>query len=239
MTRTRLMCLPHAGAGAGLYRPWRDYESDVLRVVPVQLPGREELFTEPHSGSMAEAARRCAGQVLDLAGGEPFALYGHSFGALLAFETARELLAAAGPLPSRLVVGGAADPASRRPDHLADLDDDGLIAWVRRGAGTGSDVWSVPQLRELLLPALRADVALFSGYRADVVRALPFPITALRGVDDDAVPAGLCARWADWTTSSFELIELPGRHLYFTEDWPRLWRTLESVMRRPEGSVGR
>ncbi|MBB5953677.1 surfactin synthase thioesterase subunit [Saccharothrix tamanrassetensis] len=238
MTRTKLMCLPHAGAGAGLYRPWQDYESDVLRVVPVQLPGREELFTEPPYGSMSEAAARCAERVLNLVCGSPFALYGHSFGAVLAFEVARELVAANAPWPTRLVVGGAADPATTRPSYPATLDDDDLVAWVRRGTGAESDLWSVPELRGLLLPTLRADVALLSGYQADLV-PLPFPITALRGVDDDAVPAEACLRWQAWTSSSFELIELPGGHLYFTEDWPRLWRTLESAVRRPERNVRR
>jgi surfactin synthase thioesterase subunit len=226
---TKLMCLPHAGAGASIYRPWRGHRSDVIEITPIQLPGRDELFVEDCYPTMALAAQGTAASVLQHAGGAPFALFGHSFGALVAYETANVLVTRGAP-PSHLVVSGALSPKrwfGRVP--VSALSDDELAVALRRTVGYDHEALRNPELRELLLPVLRADMALLEGYRP-AAAALPTPITALRGRDDALVSAADCAEWADHTTSAFQLVEVPGGHMYFTEAWPLLWKTIEAVL---------
>ncbi|MBW4718325.1 thioesterase II family protein [Saccharothrix obliqua] len=226
---TRIMCLPHAGAGASVYRPWRDHGSGAVRITPVQLPGREELFVEDFYPTMTRAAEGTAARVLAAAGGEPFALFGHSFGAVLAYETAHVLVARGAP-PRHLVVSGALAPprvVGRMP--VSGLDDDQLAAGVRDMIGYDHEALRDPDLRELLLPVLRADMVLLEDYRP-TTRPLPTPITALRGADDVMVSAAASREWADHTSERFALLELPGGHMYFTEAFPLLWKTVEDLL---------
>ncbi|WP_330308026.1 MULTISPECIES: alpha/beta fold hydrolase [unclassified Streptomyces] len=232
MTLT-LMCLPYAGAGAGLFRPWQDDPGLPFRVVPVQLPGRDEWFVREPCTTMAEAARECAEQIREAAGSGPYAVFGHSFGALLAHETVRLLAAGGDRLPVRLIVSGAAAPGLPRPRMDGDaLDDEAFVARLRSLVGYDHEAWHEPELRELLLPALRADLGIQDRYVPAPGGPLPVPVSVLRGIDDDLVGRADAAHWDACTTEGSELIDLPGGHMYFSEDWPLLWKTLGSVLHR-------
>lgn len=226
---TTIMCLPHAGAGASVYRPWRDHPFESIRVAPIQLPGREELFVEDFHATMADAAEDVADRVLAQAGDAPFALFGHSFGAVLAHEAAHVLVARGRP-PAHLLVSGALTPqrvAGRI--RVSEVDDDRLAAGVRDMIGYDHEALRDPDLRELLLPVLRADMLLLERFHPTGAR-LPLPITALRGEDDVMVSVADVREWADRTTDRFALVQLPGGHMYFTEAWPLLWKTIGAVL---------
>ncbi|MBX7550192.1 alpha/beta fold hydrolase [Streptomyces sp. NPDC004232] len=226
-----LMCLPYAGAGAGVFRPWQDDPGLPFRVVPVQLPGRDEWFVEDPCSSMPDAARVCADQIRVSAADGPYAVFGHSFGALLAYETVRLLAAEGGPLPERLVVSGAAAPGLPRPRmDGALLDDEAFVARLRHLVGYDHDAWHEPELRELLLPALRADLEIQDGYVPSPGPALKVPVTVLRGTEDSLVGRADAARWAECAAAGADLVDVPGGHMYFTEDWALLWKTLGSVL---------
>jgi surfactin synthase thioesterase subunit len=106
-----LFCFPYGGAGAGVYRPWKKRASAAFRVEPVQYAGREERFAEPFYRTVAEAAEDCANRVeKTVGGGGGFAFFGHSLGALIAYETTRLLMTRCAPLPEHLIVSGAAGP---------------------------------------------------------------------------------------------------------------------------------
>ncbi|MDC7340757.1 thioesterase domain-containing protein [Streptomyces lydicus] len=148
---TTLFCLPYAGAGAGVYRPWFRRESGVLRAVPVQVPGREEEFNAPFYRTMAEAAAGTAERIRAAAGKEPFVVFGHSFGAILAYEAVRHLVATGGPLPAHLVVSGSTSPRHRQAEPL-DADDEVAAAQAAAIAGREIEVFADPTARALLSP---------------------------------------------------------------------------------------
>ncbi|MFF3412465.1 thioesterase II family protein [Streptomyces sp. NPDC002742] len=227
-----LMCLPYAGAGASLFRPWREQPDRAFQVTPIQLPGREERFIEDPYTSVGEAAAGCAERVTAAAQGRQFALFGHSFGAVIAYETARLLVADGAPLPQRLIVSGAAAPGVARPYLGVDgLSDDELVERVGALAGYDHEAFADPDLRELIVPALRADMAINETYRPGTVDPLPVPITVLRGMDDDLVTRMDAELWSGHTTAGYELLDMPGGHMYFAEDWQGLWAKLDVVLR--------
>ncbi|WP_140394650.1 thioesterase II family protein [Streptomyces recifensis] len=231
-----LMCLPYAGGGAGVFRPWQNRPDLPFHVVPVQLPGRDEWFVQEPCTTMADAARVCAEQIREAAGTGPFAVFGHSFGALLAYETVRLLAAEGAPLPEHLVVSGAAAPDVDRPrmDGAA-LDDDAFVARLRDLVGYDHEAWHEPELRELLLPALRADLAVQDAYVPSAGPPLPMPLTVLRGTGDDLVRYEDAARWSEYGASGAQVADMPGGHMYFTEDWPLLWKTLGTLLAADRG----
>ncbi|MFI0786145.1 thioesterase II family protein [Streptomyces lydicus] len=226
---TTLFCLPYAGAGAGVYRPWFRRESEVLRAVPVQVPGREEEFNAPFYRTMAEAAAGTAGRISAAAGKEPFVVFGHSFGAILAYEAVRHLVATGGPLPVQLVVSGSTSPRHRQAEPL-DADDEVAAAQAAAIAGREIEVFADPTARALLLPAMRADVGLLADYAPTAHTPLPVPLTALRGDADHLAPA---AEWRDWsafTSGPFSAVEFPGGHMYLTDRWAEVWRAVEALV---------
>lgn len=227
-----LLCLPFAGAGAGFFRPWKDHPFQHVEVVPVQLPGREEWFVKDPCTTLDDAVAVCVEQALPVAGERPFALFGHSFGALLAYEVAHRL-AADGFRAERLVVSGSAGPWLPRPRlGLAALSDEEFVGRLSEFVGYEHEALQLPELRELLLPALRADLEITDGYRPSSTSPLDVPVTVVRGAGDTFVSRDDAAAWADVTTAGCEVVELPGEHMYLAE-----WRPLAEVLDRVSAQV--
>jgi surfactin synthase thioesterase subunit len=215
-----LLCFPYAGAGAGFFRPWRDQDLESpVDVVPVQLPGREKRFAEPPYRDVHEAVDGLAGDVLDLlAGRSHVVLFGHSLGAVLAYEMAHRLQAAGNPASTHLVVSGSPGPAGVRSNRATGLPDDEFLARVLEFSGYSHPALEDPAMRELLLPCLRADVEMHENYRPPPARApLRTPITAVRGAGDGLVSRAELKEWASMTTEEFRVAELPGGHMYLVD----------------------
>ncbi|WP_216588243.1 thioesterase II family protein [Streptomyces brasiliscabiei] len=214
-----LLCFPFAGAGASFFTPWQRYDLKATRVHPVQLPGRERRLDDPPFPDVRTAVESLAGELLadpDLAAG-PVALFGHSFGAVLAYEMARHLREVKGTPVAHLFVSGSAGPTTRREAGATGLPDDEFLARVREFAGYDHPTLQDPELLELLLPALRADVELHEAYVPGADGPLDVPLTSLRGLDDTLVSAGQAQEWATVTRSGARFEELPGGHMYLTE----------------------
>lgn len=225
---TTLLCLPFAGAGSSFYRPWARLAGPELRVLPLQLPGRERLIDEPPYRSVGEAVAGLLTQLPpDLA---RVALFGHSLGAILAYELALRLV------PSdlevvRLHVSGSPAPARRRAGRATGLPDDEFLTTVREFAGYSEEAMQDPELLELVLPALRADVQMHEDYRPSTSDPLPVPVTALRGAADGLVSAADAAGWAEVTSKDFDAVELPGGHMYVVEQAEAVLRLVSAGVR--------
>ncbi|MBM9509255.1 thioesterase II family protein [Actinacidiphila acididurans] len=216
-TGLSLVCLPFAGSGAGFFRDWKRHAPVGLTVVPVQLPGREEAFTEEPFTDLGEAAKQLAPAVAAQVPNGPYALFGHSMGALLAYELAQQLVRSGGPAPAGLFVSGSAGPEGMRAERATGLDDDAFVERVREFAGFRHEALDDEDLREVLLPLLRADVAMHENYQPVFHEPLPIPITALRGGRDTLVTAEQAQQWRSCTREYFQYAELPGGHMYLAE----------------------
>ncbi|MFF3914202.1 thioesterase II family protein [Streptomyces sp. NPDC001852] len=204
--RRRLFVFPHAGAGASSYR-LAAYLPDTVEVCTVQLPGRENRFTDPALTSMDEAVAALAPLIAEHTD-QPYAFFGHSMGSLIAFETARQLRRLGTRLPDRLFLSGMRAPGLPDRDPRHTLPDDELLATAEF-----DDLDA--ELRELLLPMLRADLTLCETYTHRTEAPLPCPLTVLAGSDDDSVDEAELDGWREHTSADFELHLFPGApHLY-------------------------
>ncbi|CRK56696.1 putative thioesterase [Alloactinosynnema sp. L-07] len=216
-TSFSLLCLPFAGAGASFYFPWRDRAADGIDVVPVQLPGRERLIAEDPYTDMHAAADRLAARLDPALKDRPVALFGHSLGAVLAFELALRL-EADGFDVVHLVASGSQGPWHGRTERAGDLDDDEFVARVREFAGYRHPAFDIPEMRELLLPTLRADVAMHESYVPTEGGRLRCDITSVRGVEDHLVSPEAAAGWALATAGTFHAVGVAGGHMYLEDD---------------------
>jgi surfactin synthase thioesterase subunit len=212
-TAVRLFCLPYSGASAMVYARWRQALPSWLTVVPVELPGRgarraEPLVTDPHrlASDLADRLAR------DIDG--DYALFGHSLGALLAFELAHALLQRGVPAPQALFAAGSEAPAVRDDSDMRRVRTDSeLIAELHDLQGTPREVLDDDEMMRLVLPVLRADFLLCGNYAYRRRSALACPIHVLGGTED-AVSEDSLRAWAQETSAGFTLDLFAGNHFF-------------------------
>jgi medium-chain acyl-[acyl-carrier-protein] hydrolase len=212
--RVRLFCFPYAGAGASAFRAWEDQFPEAIHLCRVQLPGRDERIREKplaHVSDLTGLLVRELEPYLDL----PYAFFGHSMGALIAFELARSLRRKNCPVPSHLFLSARRAPhlpARTRPIH--DLPVDEFKQELRFFAGTPEQVLENDELMQLLLPTLRADFSVCETHTYLPEVPLAIPITAFGSLGDPEVFRDELEGWRSHTASTMTLTMFPGDHFF-------------------------
>jgi len=230
---TKLICLPYAGAGASFYRPWTALAGDALEIVPLQLPGRERLIDEEPYRDAHQAVDGLLAQLREQLGdgdGHQVALFGHSLGAVLAYELAHRLVEEPGVELRHVFVSGSPEPARGRERRATGLSDEEFLARVGDFAGYHHPALDDPEMREMILPALRADVEMHESYEPSTDSPLDAPLTVVRGEDDDLVGYDDAESWSKVAGRDFEHVEVPGGHMYLTDAAPALVRLVVSTV---------
>ncbi|WP_169721219.1 thioesterase II family protein [Nisaea denitrificans] len=210
-----LICFPPAGAGAGFFREWAG-SLPGIRIVPVQLPGREERFGEAPEEDAVALARNIADAIASEGWDRPV-LLGYSYGALLAFETAMQLEAEDIDIACLIAMARAAPQTTPQPT-VADMDDDAFLDYVRRLGGLPQEVDEVPEFAELMLPVMRADFRANDLYARAESERLRCPIHTIAGTADAATADGRDAAWAERTKSDYGLARIDGGHFFINEN---------------------
>ncbi len=210
----RVICLPYAGGGAAPFRQWARQFSYRIEFSVLQLPGRENRAGEPFLRDMAEVVR-AVGPCLARASDKPFVLFGHSVGALMAYELTQWLHHLGERGPAHLIVAGKRAPHLPLPrEPLHELNDERLIAKLRQLNGTPQSVLDSRELMELLLPRLRADFAINETYRYAAAEPLACPMTVFGGVDDPETSLDALEAWRLHSKGPFEQRLFNGDHFF-------------------------
>ncbi|MFE6921434.1 thioesterase II family protein [Nocardia sp. NPDC057663] len=234
-TRVTLYCFPHAGSGASGFLGWRTGLPAEVAVVPVQPPGREMRWREAPYETVDELVE----ELLTVMSGrwhQPFALFGHSMGAIIAYEIARRLHAGGQPSPIHLFVSGRRAPQLPATEPLAHrAGDDEFVEVVRELGGTPEHVLTDETLRSNLFTLLRADFAVNETYRYRPGPPLDTAVTVFGGVEDPRVSRNELTAWQQCTTGPFELRLEPGGHFFVVSQRARvlghIGRTLTGALR--------
>jgi medium-chain acyl-[acyl-carrier-protein] hydrolase len=228
----RLFCFPYAGAGALVFRPWAAALPAWIELCPVQLPGREARLQEPpftEWAPLVEAAGRGLSPDFD----KPFAFFGHSMGALLAFELTRWLRRQGGPSPVHLFLSGREAPrATRERRWVHDLPEVEFLAEMRHLNGTPPEVLAHAALMEMLAPMLRADFSIGERYVYGEEAPLACPVTALGGRADPSVEEARLAAWRAETSGPFAMQMFSGDHFFINSARPLLLERIAQDLRR-------
>jgi surfactin synthase thioesterase subunit len=211
----RLFCFPYAGAGASIYFSWNThFRSYPVELCFVQLPGHESRLREPpvaRLGPLIEGLLPALQPWLDL----PFCFFGHSMGTLVSFEAMRELRRRGWPLPARAFMSGSPPPNVRSYANISHLGDDALLAALAgRYAQIPDGLMDHPGLRELVMPAIRADLGVIESYTFQPEEPLDVPLTVLGGLSDPSTPIERLTLWSDHTRHPLKTRLVPGGHFY-------------------------
>jgi len=208
----RVICFPHAGAGAAVFMGWVDQLPPTAELCAIRFPGRENRLDEPLIDDLPSLVDRL-GAVLSPLLDRPFVLFGHCSGSLVAFELARWLRAHKRPQPDLLVVSSIEAPALHPvAAPLHQLPRDELIHQVAEFGGLPPQVLEDPEMRDMVEPALRSDTRMAES--ADYVEEPPLevPITVIGGLRDHLVSLESMAAWRWETSCRFSLHMLPVGH---------------------------
>jgi medium-chain acyl-[acyl-carrier-protein] hydrolase len=209
----RLFCFPYAGGGDSIFCSWQRSLPNTIEVCPVQLPGRGSRSTEPLCTDINQLLRE-TGQAITQFLDKPFALFGHSMGALIAFELAQHMRREYSAQPVHLFVSGRCSPQTISRPLDSKVFNSELPEILRRNNGTPEEVLANSELMELVLPVLRADMALCNSYVYTPQPPFSFPITAFGGLDDRGVARRYIEGWREHTTGPFVLRMVPGDHFF-------------------------
>lgn len=228
----RLFCFPYAGGGATIFRTWPDGLPTDIEVCAIQLPGRGGRLREPpftRMEALAGALAKALGSQFD----RPFAFFGHSMGATIAFELARALRKDGQTGPLHLFVSGRHAPQfpdTEPPGY--DLPEAQFIEKLRQLNGTPGEVLEQPELMRLMIPLLRADFELIQTYKFSPGLPLGCPITAFGGLEDHDVTEERLRGWQEQTTASFRSRMFEGNHFFLHTAQSLLLRALSIELHR-------
>jgi medium-chain acyl-[acyl-carrier-protein] hydrolase len=222
----RLFCFPYAGGGASVFRTWSNDLPDTVEVCPVQLPGRENRLKETAFTSMLPLIESVANGLLPWLD-RPFAFFGHSMGAFVAFELARALRGTHGLSPAHLFVSGCRAPHLPDPDPpIHALPDPEFVEELRRMQGTPEQVLQHPELLRLIVSLMRADMKLVETYAFTPGDPLDCAVTAVGGTDDPQAGRAAIDAWRPYTRGTFRSHILPGDHFFVRTERAQILRLI-------------
>ncbi len=218
----RMICFPYAGAGATIYRAWGKLLDPRIECFAIQPPGRGTRFSEDLLTNVGEYARQASAAILSLPTDRPIVLFGHSLGALAAYETAVHMKQV-GRLIDCLVVSGrqAPDMPSKR-EPISHLHNDAFIKNMATYNGTPPEVLASQDLLELLLPMIKADFSMSENYSARPGVRLSCRVLALGAMDDDWLDEDSIDAWKKVTSGEFQTQWFEGDHFYLNHHAEKL-----------------
>lgn len=228
--RLTLVCFPYAGGHAAVFRSWPHQLAEWIEVYGIQLPGRRNRVDETPRTSLPFLVDEI-GRALSPALDKPFACFGHSVGAILAFEVSRWLRRERGTEPRHLIVSGRRAPQAPASETIIhDKSDAVVLDKLRELKGTPPEILADAELLQTMLPTLRADFSLSERYTYVHEPALGCPITAFGGREDEETAHGRLEMWRTQTTAAFVSHMFDGGHFFVHEHEGELVRRVDEAL---------
>lgn len=225
----RLVCLPHAGGSASYFFPLATALSPEFDVYAVQYPGRQDRHGEPFVESIDDLADQVVAALQPVLEA-PVALFGHSMGAVLAFEVARRLEASGGRHPTLVFASGSRAP-SRYGDNPGHKDDDDLVQVMRDLGGTDPRVLNDPDMLAAFLPAFRNDYRALQAYRRGPDATINAPIVVMTATDDPKTSVADATAWHEHTSSGGAVHTFAGGHFFLEKQPQRVIDVIAQTLR--------
>jgi medium-chain acyl-[acyl-carrier-protein] hydrolase len=224
----RVFCFGHAGSNAMIYARWQGFVPSDIHICPVVLPGRGERLREEPCDDLMQLVSEATTAILPHTD-SPFAVFGHSMGAILGFEVLRLLRREHGYRAAHLFVAGSPAPQFKRGCQASVTSDADALAMIKSFKGTPSSLLENDEAMKLLLPALRADLCALDSYMYTAGTQIDCPITAFAGLEDKYVNPVSLTGWREHATQ-FGAFVLPGDHFSMLNEPRRILAKISSEL---------
>jgi len=233
----RLICFPYAGGNAKVFNRWSEYLPETVEIIAIEAPGKGSRLLEKPCTSLAALCDTLLQEITPLANQIPFSFFGHSNGALIAFELACRMQHYGLRLPSQMLLSASAAPWTRINDGTySKLTDDEFKKTLRTLNGTPPEILEDDGLFELLLPGLRADFSLSEGYCYRWIRKLPVATHIFYGEFDEIDEDNIFA-WQDKISSPIGFEKIPGGHFFIHSHIERLTNSVGSLLQKVDSRL--
>lgn len=223
---TTLVCLGFCGGGTGPYHPWAEVVPPAVDLALICYPGRDGRFLEDFATTWDELAEDTVRTVVSAVGDGPYVLFGHSMGGWMAFDVASRLETRGTSVPDALVVSSCNAPSrglTPRDMFPASQDTDAdLLTWMRTHGLVPDHVLDHPDLLEMAVEIMRADIAVRDTFHYNGSAGVTMPLQVLHGRDDQVIESAAPAQWRRLALGRYRHDSLPGGHFYTPEVWRNL-----------------
>jgi medium-chain acyl-[acyl-carrier-protein] hydrolase len=226
----RLFCFHYGGGSASMFRQWPKDLIDGAELLAIQLPGREERFNEPLLNNIIQVVDNLCSNFNNYVD-KPFVIFGHSIGALVAFEFVRALRKKGMSQPKHLIVSGAKAPQislNKQPIH--DLPDAKFIEELRKYNGIPNDIVEDEDIMAIFMPIIRADFCISETYKYINEEALTSPMTVLGGLNDNTFYQEDLLKWKEQTKSIFKYYLLSGDHFFINTSYKEVIKIINQIL---------
>ncbi|SEG58976.1 thioesterase II family protein [Paenibacillus sp. UNC499MF] len=232
--KCKLFCLPYAGGSATVYTRWKRHLHGHIELHPVELAGRGKRLLEPPYGSMDELVEDLYEYLDPQLDEADFAFFGHSMGALVAYELAHAVRKKRGREPVHLFVSGTYPPHARRKLTLHLLSDERLQQEIRLLGGTEDELFEREELLRMFLPGLRRDLELVETHAFQSgAELLSCNISVLNGKEDTATEGFNLLEWSAYGSRGCQLYEFEGGHFFINEHTEQVVSLINDVLGSP------
>lgn len=230
--KIRLFTIPYSGSSASIYLRWNRLLPDQIQVVPLELPGRGKRFGSKLCDSMPELIEDLYSHIQDQLDGQPYAIFGHSLGGLVAYELCVKLMEHKHNLPMHLFLSGCNPPHLRYGEkNLHTLPDAIFLEEIVKLGGTTKELQVNPEIMRVFVPIIKSDYRIYELYagKGKVVQ-LPIDFSVLAGKNDPLMPMGNGIEWESYTKSSFRFIQMEGGHFFIHDQLESVINAVESAL---------
>lgn len=216
----RLFCFHHSGGGASAYYPWLELLSPNIELIAIQLPGRENRFSQPLNNNLKDIITQLSEGFCTYKD-KPFFVFGHSLGGLLSFEFIKSIREVYSLCPCHIIVSATKAPHFPfRMKHLSKLNDAALKEELKVYDGIDERILHHDELLELFLPIIRSDFSIYENHNHSNSEPFFCDILALSGDHDHTVAQEETLAWSAYTTGKFEHLSFHGGH-FFTKNYQK------------------
>jgi surfactin synthase thioesterase subunit len=228
--RARLICFPHAGGSASYFFPVSAALSPEFDVLAVQYPGRQDRRTDPFVDTIDELADQLYAALAPAMEGQ-VAFFGHSMGAVLAYEVTRRFEERDGIVPVTVFASGRRAPSRVRDENVHLRDDVGIVKEMRSLGGTDSRVLGDPELLEMVLPAIRNDYRAVERYSRGTEARISAHVVVMTAADDPRTTVEEAVAWGEHTSGGSTLHTFDGGHFYLEQHAARVISVIAETLR--------
>lgn len=225
----RLFCFHHSGGGASAYYPWVEHLSPKIEMIAIQLPGRENRFTEPLNNNLEDIVAQLS-EGFAIYNDKPFFVFGHSLGALISFEFVKSIHKLYSLYPHHMIVSATKAPhLPFRMKHFSKLDNKALKEELRVYNGIDERILNNDELLDLFLPIIKSDFSISENYNFLESKPIPCDILALSGDEDQTVTPEEILAWAKYTERKFQHISFPGKHFFIKDHQKKILEIINQI----------